>query len=554
MDAPNTQQRVHQCSKCPGNTEYFCETCTFNLCKKCSWNHVPYPKILDHNVGIYRDKFSYIPKQEACVRHPDRLYIKYCEPCELPVCNHCRKHRNHTQLLDILSTYKTKQMQHNRTINIIRTECLLYLPILLGEIKSNVEDCQTKFSRYYSNMLKKVQILKNMIDKVIQRFDFKLEINSYVSSIQEFEQRYEHASTIPIQFIKQKYELESLNKKVVIKLLTDIKFKENGKRCVLRLMSAPEAHSVSLAGLDCCYNISCVTSDRVWVNDFKNLILANRTGDTLYQRRFLRGYGLTYGLHTLNNDSELIYIDEDDTIKKLSKDFKTTTQTIEKKDASWTPVCLFFSQNTGDLLAGMRNTDTQEANVTRYNQNGQMTQTIQGGNTDMHLFEDPTNITENNNGDIVVSDYEKAVVVTERGGSHRFTYKGHPLGSMLHPSGLCTDALSHILVCDQLNQSVQMLDKDGRFLSHLLLRQPGIFLPSSLCYDVKTHHIWVGSLVSKKMCVLRYLSRQHALTCKYIVSHVLMILCNNYQKCVLFAISSLISTFLQCAFTMRSLF
>lgn len=150
MDATSIQHRVRQCSKCPGNTEYFCETCTFNLCKKCSWNHVPYPKILYHDVGIYRarGKFNYIPKQVIYVRDPVRVNVN-CELCELPVCYHSTKHRNHEQ--DFLLIYKTKQ----RTFNIIRTESLLYVPILLGEIKADVKGCRTKFSLYYSNMLKR---------------------------------------------------------------------------------------------------------------------------------------------------------------------------------------------------------------------------------------------------------------------------------------------------------------------------------------------------------------------------------------------------------------
>lgn len=282
MYASSTQYRMRQCSKCTDTTQYFCESCTFDLCNKCNWNHAPYPKVLDHNVGIYREKFNHIPKQETCVRHPNRVYIKYCELCDLPVCYHCRKHRNHKQL-DVIKKYQTVQKQHNRTIKVIRTETLLYLPILLEEVRANVKDCQSAFTLYYSNMLKKVQILRRRIDNVMQRLKLKhnclkskRKMNSYVLSIQRFEHSYEHASIMPIQFIKQKsYEVkmhkgshlthhtkrffvnESLNKKDVIKLLTDIKFREKGKRRVLRLMSAPESHSVSLEDLYICIYKRC---------------------------------------------------------------------------------------------------------------------------------------------------------------------------------------------------------------------------------------------------------------------------------------------------------
>lgn len=63
-----------------------------------------------------------------------------------------------------------------------------------------------------------------------------------------------------------------------------------------------------------------------------------------------------------------------------------------------------------------------------------------------------------------------AIVVTDRGGKYRFSYSGHPLGSHLQPRGICVDPLSHILLCDHLTSTVQMLDQDGPFLSYLLTK------------------------------------------------------------------------------------
>nr|XP_034309356.1 uncharacterized protein LOC117683693 [Crassostrea gigas] len=156
---------------------------------------------------------------------------------------------------------------------------------------------------------------------------------------------------------------------------------------------------------------------------------------------------------------------------------------------------------------------TETCKVTRYNQSGQLTQTIQHDNTGRGLYSEPNYITENNNGDVVVSDYwPGAVVVTERGGKHRFSYTGPPSGSGLEPYGICTDALSHILVCDGETNTVQMLNKDGQFLSHLLTESQEIGEPLGLWYDVNTHRLWIGSLDNNKVCVYRYITRQGALT------------------------------------------
>uniref|UniRef100_K1QTF0 Uncharacterized protein n=1 Tax=Magallana gigas TaxID=29159 RepID=K1QTF0_MAGGI len=118
---------------------------------------------------------------------------------------------------------------------------------------------------------------------------------------------------------------------------------------------------------------------------------------------------------------------------------------------------------------------------------------------------------ENNNGNVLVSD-SGAIVVTERGGRHRFTYTGHPTGSGLDPRGICTDALSHILVCDCRTNTVQILDKDGQFLSHLLKESENVD-PYSLCYDVNSHRLWVGSgsWDNNKVCVYRYIDIQQTM-------------------------------------------
>lgn len=73
-----------------------------------------------------------------------------------------------------------------------------------------------------------------------------------------------------------------------------------------------------------------------------------------------------------------------------------------------------------------------------------------------------------------MSDSFTAVVVTEREGRHRFSYTGHTSGSGLLACGICTDALSYILVCDNRTETVHMIDKDGEFLSHLLTRSQEI--------------------------------------------------------------------------------
>ncbi|XP_052693651.1 uncharacterized protein LOC128171918 isoform X1 [Crassostrea angulata] len=542
--------RVHLCSKCPGDTAYYCVSCPCDLCPQCKENHVKDLQTIDHDVVSHRDKINYIPTQEICVRHPSHVYTKYCEPCQVPACNNCQTHRKHTQI-DVKTAYKTKRQQHRGTIHTIRSEALFYRPVLLTGIKADVKTCHTEFSPLQSEMLTKAQRLKDLIDYVVYDllnyvlcyFDFKhrcekqkIEMIRHIGRLRRYEHRYvQPAFTFSaLQFLSftktalpqihltlhtsQLSMTESLNKEDVMESLSAIQITERGNRrvgnqCRLKLTSGAELHhSLTLTGVDRCFHISCVTSDRVWVNDWNNLMLTDTTGVPLHR---VEDSCFGVGIHTVNSESELIYIDRKHNINKLSKDMKTTTTFIERTDSTWEPRCVYWS--TGDLLVGMYNYDTKTGKVTgkvtRYNQSGQLTQTIQYHNTGRGLYSDPRYITENNNGDVVVSDsWSRAVVVTERGGRHRFSYTGPPSGSVLVPRGICTDALSHILVCDYTTYTVQMINKDGRFLSHLLTESQEMGYPCSLSYDVNTHRLWVGSFYNNKVCVYRYITRQDALT------------------------------------------
>lgn len=109
--------------------------------------------------------------------------------------------------------------------------------------------------------------------------------------------------------------------------------------------------------------------------------------------------------------------------------------------------------------------------------------------------------------------------MTNREGKYRFSYPANGSELRLKPNGICTDALSHILVCDKMTNTIHMLNKDGRFLSHLLILPSGIKNPYNLSYDVNTHHLWVGSLYEdNRICVYRYFTKQDTLKGNFVNS------------------------------------
>ncbi|XP_062590375.1 uncharacterized protein LOC134251988 [Saccostrea cucullata] len=248
--------------------------------------------------------------------------------------------------------------------------------------------------------------------------------------------------------------------------------------------------SVTVSGVRGCCHISRVTSDRVWISDNEgNLILTNTRGEELDR---VTDIGGGYGGHTVDTNGDLIYIDSSDNIIKRSTENKEKTTIIQYNTSPWRPRSVYSSPSTGDLLVGMFRRDTYTGKVVRYNSTGENIQTIPNNNiTGQGLYSIPEYITENRNGDVIVSDAGRlAVVVTDRDGNYRFSYRGPPSGSWLSPRGICTDALSHILLCDY--RSVQMSDSEGCYLTEIKTQQHGIYSPHGLSYDEDTQLLWVG--------------------------------------------------------------
>ncbi|XP_078330663.1 uncharacterized protein LOC144624640 [Crassostrea virginica] len=267
---------------------------------------------------------------------------------------------------------------------------------------------------------------------------------------------------------------EKVDVRTFTTLLNEIQNIDRGKRTLenehLLRLCVPELKSVvKLNNFASCQHISWVTRDQVWISERNKLVLIDTTTGNIIHTVNDVVDGWWWGLHTLNTDCELLYVSTDNSITKLSNDRKTATPVYTMKGTSYQPKSLYCSLFTGDLLIGMTGKyEYKETGiVAKLNKTSQLTIIIPNDYKHHTLFKDPNYITENNNGDIVVSDYWRGLVVTDHEGNHRFSYTDTPFGSKLLPRGICTDALSHILVCDFITKTIQILDKGGKFLLHI---------------------------------------------------------------------------------------
>lgn len=298
--------------------------------------------------------------------------------------------------------------------------------------------------------------------------------------------------------------------------IRDKKNRKRGHSCLLKLNRSPKLiMSFALTFEDDVIHLCCVSSDKICVSRSPNkLSLINTKGDNVHQINDVRLFS-DYGVHTVNKESEVIYIDKDYNIKKLSKDMKTTTTFIQRSDSQWYPLCVYSSPSNGDLLVGndsvLFNGNRIGSKFFRFKQTGECTQQVPRDDKEPELFFRPKFIAENRNRDVVVSDCS-AVVVTDLKGKHRFSYIGHPPGFGIRPSAICTDALSNILVCDKRTNTVQLVDEDGKFLSYLHRNITEIGTPQCLGYDFNNHFLYVA--FKKKVGVYTYIANHDDLTGK----------------------------------------
>ncbi|XP_078311344.1 uncharacterized protein LOC144618665 isoform X2 [Crassostrea virginica] len=545
----STQVSVKHCSLCQGDTEYYCYKCQQDLCIQCKKLHVTDLSTKHHKVTSYTEKMKYPRKQVKSSQSGDPKQVISArsedpdnhEQCVMPFIGLRPRKFQAPVWLSPLERSEIQRRQYSRRIYHLRGETIYYRSVLLEGLKHDRKTGhKAVIIRGQSKAEMRGQGLKDLIDEVLvgdlgdRCIIQKTRMTRHMSKLLRFYHRFEQLSktmeTRPIKLLRimtRKHSPRKDTMKTIINMLVNL-MKEirlvpsgiprrAGVEDLLTLLSSPVVQkSLSVTGVTRCLHISCVTPDRVWVSDYINIILTDTaTGKQLHSVEHSLDSG--NGIHTVNCEGELIYIDKEYNIIKLCNDMKTTTTLIKHTDTTWGPVSVYCSPSSGDLLVGMC-TDKYPytGKVMRYDNTGKHKQTIPHDDNTLHrLYKYPNYITENNNGDVLVSDWDRrAVVVTSGEGVHRFSYTGPPSGSGLGPRGICTDVMSHILASDWNTFTVQMLDRDGQFLSYVLTRQtPGMdYTPCGLSYDVTTHAVYVGSDDNNTMSVCKYINRHLHLT------------------------------------------
>lgn len=262
-----------------------------------------------------------------------------------------------------------------------------------------------------------------------------------------------------------------------------------------RIYNAVQTASICVSAKEV-KHISCLMPNRFWVSDMKKIQEIDKNGCIL---RELDIYFTLFGSHTLTKSGDLLFLKDND-VYMLTSNGEISNLSIHVS----VHFCIHSSIINGDILIGDINI------VTRYNALGMKLNQIEMDDKGQSLYVETIFITENTNGDIIVSDNgNKAVVATDKSGRHLFNYKGHHSQTTFHPGGICTDELGHILVCNvSSDQNVHLLDQKGQFLAYLLTKhQHGLDCPQALCVDSQ-HNLYVGYSNKNRINVYSYLAKE----------------------------------------------
>ena len=533
-----------------------------------------------------------VPVCEACSDHIPR---------RIPLLDCFLSYRNSRhRVIDIKSAYKKKWNQHQELFFNIRSNILYERSIMMEEINAetfnNCETIHRKIDLCQKAIVINGHKLNDFIDAVLRmRVSIKVYQHRYIGQMlimtrhitmaKKYENRYVENVHKPVQFLRfvkttnfpqirdtphlsqHQFFLPTgeVNLFDLTELLSEIQITERGQRQVendhlLMIMPSPVLQrSLRLTEVKNCFQMSCVASYCVWFSDEKKKLILKDTTTDEKLHIITDSRNKSSGSHTVNTNGDIIYVDRHYNIKTLSSDLKKGRTFIKSnyKFGNWKPLSVSCSPSSGDVYVGMysdsivfmsdhTDRDNSIGKLCRYSTTGQIKQTIfrcrvPSENTDSILYGFPQYIIENTNGDIVVSDSGKhAVVVTDNVGNLRYSYTGHPSSSRLLPKGICTDPLSNILVC--VENEVQIIDRDGQFLSCLLTNPTEISEPQCLNYDVNCHLLWVGSAQNNIISTYKYVTRHPVLFGKSIsdLNHgQLPYRINVFSGCGFFCVSTL---------------
>nr|XP_022308470.1 mucin-5AC-like [Crassostrea virginica]XP_022308471.1 mucin-5AC-like [Crassostrea virginica]XP_022308472.1 mucin-5AC-like [Crassostrea virginica]XP_022308473.1 mucin-5AC-like [Crassostrea virginica] len=226
-------------------------------------------------------------------------------------------------------------------------------------------------------------------------------------------------------------------------------------------------------------HLCCSSDGTVWVCRRPQIIQLDGKGQTLLLLEVkIEICGLA-----ASRQGELVFTDGKNKrlISTRFEDDVITKKVMSTND--WFPIGVCFAEN-GDIVVGLF-LPSNRGRVHRYTEDGDTRYTLENDNNDCPMFCFPAFVTENGNGDVIVSDHlKRAVIAVDRWGRYRFSYiadkLNRPDAVPFLPFGVCCDSSLNIIVSDSCNDCLHLISVNGEFLYMLLTKSSGLYRPVAL--------------------------------------------------------------------------
>lgn len=222
-------------------------------------------------------------------------------------------------------------------------------------------------------------------------------------------------------------------------------------------------------------HIAYVKSGHLWVSGSSTLLQISLNGSII---KIVDDALCLSGSFAVRKDGVLFYIDNN---QRYIKEYNTPREPINLlRTRDELLRCIHVSKRDNSLLVVIKDTEKRKCRVVRYDMERQGEEILI--DEEQKLFEYPSYITENSNGDVVVSDgSKKTVIVVNSLGQHRFNIKKLRIGSHFSPHGTCTDDNGRIFVVDtNPPHYIHIFDQDGNLSQQLHTKNDN---GSGLCVD-----------------------------------------------------------------------
>ncbi|XP_022311815.1 uncharacterized protein LOC111117042 [Crassostrea virginica] len=550
-------QDIITCDLCDKPTQQFCNSCQVNLCETCIKKHRYEFKTLMHEIVPFLERKIQLVFPE-CREHSGKRCEVSCKKCNTPVCIKCiglgphkghdveeltkthekkiRKIKSDTQEIKakIIPKYQNedRKVENNilktkSKIEDLRKDCKKLRKLWHQEVDSifdKIDSLGQSLGEENLNALQgyhnKIRNLISEINKTVKLNEILInsnnlfEVNKYQSKLNEYQDFPEHVD-LKFPFLDSSIDkgnelgIEIGGYRITLKQMSQSSPSTVVYRLTTRIGKLMDKVKV-IATIPTTYNplygVSCVGEADAWIYGNNKTITGIDIHGAVKDKQSCLGWP---GGISVTRERELIFSNYSNRTVNTVRDGKS--ETLITTPEGLRPLTLSCTRS-GDILVHVcKGSGPQRKNkIIRYK--GQnIKKEIGNDGQGYPIFKDgeyQLYMSENNNGDVCVSDVNAdAVIVVEKTGRVRFRYDGTPARreKSFDPRGIVTDTLSQIIVTDYNNNSLHILDENGEFLG--CVDDCGLTKPYALSVDSEGR-LWVGLCGTGVIQVIEYLQNK----------------------------------------------